>query len=266
MALSPLRIEEDGAGPAILCLHGVGGTGAWFKGLSLRLRDRFRVIALDLPGTGANREGHAPFAIERATDALAGFLEDLAARGTAPVSVLGHSLGTMIGLRLAAHPRLQSPPDSRLHSLICVGGLPAVTPANHKRLSERASLIRRQGMAGLAWRVAEGNFSKATLSQRPEIASLFGRLWESQPAETYLEGLDSLLAADAAPFLKHATMPCLMLRGAEDGYAPAEESRRFAASLPGPVRFVELEGCAHMPFLEAPEAFAAAIADFLTRP
>jgi 3-oxoadipate enol-lactonase len=264
MATPALRIDEEGSGPPILCLHGVGGTGAWFKGLSLRLKDRFRVMALDLPGTGANRQGHAPFSIERATDSLAEFLEQFAAREPAPVAVLGHSLGTMIGLRLAAHPRLHSGLHSRLHSLLCVGGLPAVTPASHKRLSERAALIRAQGMAGLAWRVAEGNFSKSTLSQRPEIAALFGRLWESQPAETYLEGLDSLLAADAGAFIPHATLPCLVLRGAEDGYAPAEESRRFAATLPGPVRFVELEGCAHMCFLEAPEAFASSIADFLT--
>jgi pimeloyl-ACP methyl ester carboxylesterase len=259
--LNPLKVTSLGNGggnePAILCLHGVGGCGHWFRGLANRLQDRFRVLALDLPGTGANSEGHTPFSIERATDVLAQWLAE---HETSPVALLGHSMGAIIGLRLAAHPRLQS---RRLHSLLSVGGLPAVTPANHKRLSERAVLIRTQGMAGLAWRVAEGNFSKSTLSQRPELAALFGALWESQSAEAYLEGLDSLLAADAGPFIPQATMPCLVLRGAEDGYAPAEESRRFAAALPGPVRFVELEGCAHMPFLEAPEAFAEAISGFL---
>jgi 3-oxoadipate enol-lactonase len=250
--MSNLRVASLGNGPALLCLHGVGGCAHWFQGLAHRLQDRFRVLALDLPGTGANREGHAPFSIERATEALAQWLE---AHETSPVALLGHSMGAIIGLRLAARMRLQS--------LLCVGGLPAVTPASHKRLSERAALIRMQGMAGLARRVAEGNLSKSTLAQRPEIAALFGGLWESQSAEAYLEGLDSLLAADAGPFAAHAAMPCLVLRGVEDGYAPAEESRRFAATLPGPVRFVELEGCAHMPFLEAPEAFAAAISDFL---
>jgi len=228
----------------------VGGGAHWFKGLAYRLQDRFRVVALDLPGTGANRDGHAPFTIERTTEVLARWL----AAQEAPVALLGHSMGAIIGLRLAAQVRLRS--------IISVGGLPAVTPANRKRLSERASLIRMQGMRGFASRVAEGNLSKSTLSQKPELAAMFGGLWESQPAEAYLESLDSLLAADAGPFLAHATMPCLVLRGAEDGYAPAEESRRFASMLPGPVRYLELEGCAHMPFLEDPEAFAAAIADF----
>lgn len=247
-----LNVISRGDGPTLLCLHGVGGNAHWFRGLAQRLQPRFRILALDLPGTGANRLGHAPFSIERATDALAQWLS---AREPAPVAVLGHSMGAIIGLRLAARIRLQA--------FLSVGGLPAVTPASHQRLSERADLIRAQGMAGLAGRVAEGNLSKSTLSQRPELAALFGGLWESQSAEAYLEGLASLLAADAGPYLAHATMPCLVLRGAEDGYAPAEESRRFAAALPGPMRFVELEGCAHMPFLEAPEAFAKAIADFL---
>lgn len=252
MTLPELRFEESGSGLPLLCLHGVGGTGVWFKGLGLRLRDRFRVIALDLPGTGANREGHGPFSIERCADTLARWL---ASRETAPAAVLGHSMGTLIGLHLNA--------KIRLHSLLCVGGLPAVTPANHRRLSDRADLIRREGMGGLAWKVAEGNFCKATLAQKPELAALFGRLWETQSAGAYLEGLDSLLAADAGPLLPGATLPSLVLRGAEDNYAPAEESRRFAAALPGLKRTVELPGCAHMPFLEDPEAFAAAIAGFL---
>lgn len=247
-----LIVTSLGNGPSLLCLHGVGGGAHWFRGLAQRLQDRFQVLSLDLPGTGVNREGHAPFSIERSTDTLAQWLSE---RGGEPVALLGHSMGAIIGLRLAAR--------TRLHSLLSVGGLPAVTPANHKRLSERAALIRKQGMAGLAWRVAEGNFSRTTLTQKPELAALFGGLWESQSAAAYLEGLDSLLAADAGPFLAKADLPCLVLRGVEDGYAPSEESRRFAAALPGPVRFVEMEGCAHMPFLEAPEAFASAIADFL---
>lgn len=247
-----LVCEESGSGPALLCLHGVGGTGAWFTGLARRLSDRYRVIALDLPGTGRNRAGHAPFSVGRSAETLAGWLAE---REIGPVSLLGHSMGTMIGLRLAARIPLKA--------LLCVGGLPAVTPANHARLSQRADLIRREGMGGLGWRVAEGNFSPETLARHPEIAALFGRLWECQPAETYLEGLDSLLAENSGAYISGASLPALVLRGVADGYAPAAESRRFADSLPGLRRFVELEGCAHMPFLEDPEAFAAAVAEFL---
>lgn len=247
-------VEERGSGPALLCLHGVGGCGAWFQGLAERLKDRFRVLFLDLPGTGANRQGFGPFSIERSAAALAAYLAE---RETAPVALLGHSMGAIIGLHMAA----QAP--GRLRALLSVGGLPSITAATRARLAERKPIVRQSGMAGLGWKVAVANFSKAALAERPESLALFARLWEAQDPQAYLEGIDALLAAAAEGLAVHATLPCLVLRGREDGYAPAEESRRFAASLPGPMRFLELEGAAHMPFLETPAEFAAAVAGYL---
>jgi len=249
-----LHVEESGTGPAILCLHGVGGCGAWFTGLARRLEDRFRVLSLDLPGTGMNREGFAPYSIERCAQVLAEYLEK---REAGPVAVLGHSMGAILGLHLAAAV------PARLRALISVGGLPSITAGTRARLLERRPLVEKNGMAGLGWKVATANFSKVSAAGSPETLALFARLWETQDPLAYLEGMDALLAAQAEGLAAHAKMPCLVLRGKEDGYAPAEESRRFAASLPGPMHFVELEGCAHMPFLEDPQAFAEVIADFL---
>lgn len=250
----PLHVEESGSGPAILCLHGVGGCGAWFTGLARRLQDRFRVLTLDLPGTGANREAFAPFSIERSAEVLAAYLRE---REAAPVALLGHSMGAIIGLHLAAAL------PGRLSALLSIGGLPSITAGTRARLTERKPLVEKHGMAGLGWKVALANFSKSSAERNPETLALFARLWESQDPSAYLQGIDALLGAGAEGLAKHATMPCLVLRGKEDGYAPAEESRRFAAMLPGPVRFVEMDGCAHMTFLEDPQAFAEAIAGFL---
>lgn len=249
-----LILQESGEGPALLCLHGIGGCSGWFQGLAARLRGRYRVLALDLPGTGVNRKGRTPFSIGRCTDLLSDFL---LRREDAPVSVLGHSLGTLIGLRLAA-----AVPE-RMRSLLCVGGLPAVTDATRQRLTRRRELIVRNGLSGLGWKVAEGNFSKASLDAIPETTALFARLWESQSPKAYVEAIDALLAGSAESLVGQAKLPCLVLRGKEDAYAPMEESRRFAGALPGPVRYVELEGCAHLPFLESPAAFADAALDFL---
>src|SRR4051794_33978570 len=94
-SLEPLVIREEGSGPALYCLHGIGGGAHWFQGLTVRLRSRFRVVSLDLPGTGANRLGHTPFTQERCAEALVRHLES---REAAPVSLLGHSLGAMLAL------------------------------------------------------------------------------------------------------------------------------------------------------------------------
>ncbi len=249
-----LIVHAYGKGPSILCLHGVGGCGAWFRGFGERLQDRYRVLALDLPGTGENRNGFAPFSIERSAAALADYL---ARTETSPVALLGHSMGAIIGLHLHALA------PTRMRALLSVGGLPSITSGTRARLEERKPLVRAGGMAGLGWKVALANFSKACAGRSPETLALFARLWESQDPQAYLEGIDALLGASAEGLASRAKLPALVLRGVEDGYAPAAESRGFASSLPGPMRFVELEQCAHMPFLEAPEAFAAAIAGYL---
>jgi pimeloyl-ACP methyl ester carboxylesterase len=248
-----LILRESGSGPTLLCLHGLGGCGEWFQGLAVRLRSRYRVLFLDLPGTGVNRVGGAPFSIDGCADLLA---EYLLRRETEAVALLGHSLGTILGLRLAAIL------PERVGSLLCVGGLPEITSATRQRLAERRELILEKGMGGLGWKAAEGNFSRASLEGCPETAALFARLWESQSPAAYVEALDALAAEAGRPAL-NAKLPCLVLRGSEDTYAPAAESRRFASSLPGPVSFVELEQCGHLPFLESPAAFAAAVTDFL---
>jgi pimeloyl-ACP methyl ester carboxylesterase len=131
------------------------------------------------------------------------------------------------------------------------------------RLEARRVRIREQGMAGIGWGAAEGVFARATLENHPEIASLFAHGLEAIPAEEYLEILDALLAADASHAVPAVAVPCLVLTGSEDAYAPPTEARRFRSTLPGAVRGVEIQDCGHMPFLERPEAFAGEISNFL---
>jgi pimeloyl-ACP methyl ester carboxylesterase len=47
-----LSILEAGTGPAVVALHGLGGTKGSFLPSAAELSGRFRVIAVDLPGFG----------------------------------------------------------------------------------------------------------------------------------------------------------------------------------------------------------------------
>lgn len=248
-----LAYDSRGSGPALLCLPGLGGGAHWFQGLALRLQDRYRVMSLDLPGTGANRDGHAPFTFEQCVDSLVQLLRF----EPAPVSLLGHSLGTILALRIYA-----AVPD-RIGSLLLVGGLPAVRPAIRRRLLARRERILARGMAGIGWEAAEGVFSRATLRESPETAAWYARSLETQDPRAYVEAIDALLRADAGDVLPVVAAPVLVLTGSEDSYAPPAEVRRFAASLPGRVRGVEMARCGHMPFLESPRLFGREVAGFL---
>ena len=237
----------------MLCLHGLGGGAHWFQGLSARLQDRIRFLALDLPGTGDNRRAYAPFTLEGCLEALAG----LVAEQTGPVSILGHSLGTILALKLNAMV------PGRIASLILVGGLPEVTPAIRIRLQRRRSQILRTGMLGIGKPAADGVFSATTRALQPHAAARFAAQFEALPWEEYLEVLQALLSASAAHAVPEANLPCLVVSGREDTYAPPRETIAFTKTLPGHVRRILLPDCGHLPFLERPALLGAVLSRFL---
>jgi len=98
-----LSIVEAGQGPPILAIHGLGATKGSFMPTVAALSDRFRVIALDLPGFGDSDKpiGAAydpPFFARACTDLLEALELDR-------VHLIGNSLGGRVALEVALrHP------------------------------------------------------------------------------------------------------------------------------------------------------------------
>jgi pimeloyl-ACP methyl ester carboxylesterase len=67
---------------------------------------------------------------------------------------------------------------------------------------------------------------------------------------------------DSTPTLATITVPTLVVVGEEDGLTPPAEAEKIAAGVRG-ARLVRLPGAGHLPCLENPPAFTAALAAFL---
>ncbi len=91
---------DEGAGPALLMIHGNPTWSFVFRHLVLALRDRFRCIALDLPGFGLSTPpaGYA-FLPEQHADVVAQFVDQLALAAFTPVV---QDWGGPIGLSVAS--------------------------------------------------------------------------------------------------------------------------------------------------------------------
>src|SRR5215831_21017649 len=94
-----LRVHEGGGGePLLVLLHGLGATGdvwaGWWPLLARRWPGRW--LAPDLPGHGGSPP-LAAYTFDGFAAAVAG-----AVRPSAPLVVLGHSLGGVVGLALAS--------------------------------------------------------------------------------------------------------------------------------------------------------------------
>jgi pimeloyl-ACP methyl ester carboxylesterase len=95
-----LRVWRGGRGPALLAIHGLGGSGRYWQGLEDLAGDRFTIVAPDLPGFGTSDKPKVVYDRPFLLDAL-----DAVAADLGPVVVVGHSLGGVLGLLWAArHP------------------------------------------------------------------------------------------------------------------------------------------------------------------
>jgi len=113
-----LHVRDEGHGPAILMIHGLGGQMGHFNyGAVRELSKRYRVVTLDRPGSGhSTRPDGMPADLATQARAIAALVERL---GLERPTVVGHSLGGAIALTLALeHPQQ-------------VGALALVAPLSH---------------------------------------------------------------------------------------------------------------------------------------
>ena len=233
----------------MLAVHGLGGGAYFFRGLAERLQPDYRVVAVDLPTDGVDYS-------MRSWVADLGTL--IAERGLGPVVILGHSMGTIIALEA-----WKSWPE-RIRGMIFVGGLPRVAPLIRERLTERVQLLDGvPDLVGWGRRVSPGVFSPSTFLDRPEVIGAFERLFEMQSVESYVRCCRILLDADADSTVESVTVPCLAVTGAEDQYAPPALMEAFIRRMPKTPRLEVIPECGHLPSLEQPDTFAAAVKAFL---
>src|ERR1700742_952539 len=94
----PVFVEHEGEGPAVLFIHGLGGTTNFYEPQARALADSRTVIRFDLTGAG-----RSPLT---GTISVEGWADDaeaiLDALGIDTAVVVGHSMGTLVAAHLAA--------------------------------------------------------------------------------------------------------------------------------------------------------------------
>ncbi len=113
-----IHVADEGAGPAIVMIHGLGGNLLNFDyALAGRLSADHRVVLIDRPGSGYSvRPDDAPANLRAQAATIAAVMRQL---GLSRPLVVGHSLGGAVALTLALEH-----PD-------CVGGLVLLAPLTH---------------------------------------------------------------------------------------------------------------------------------------
>jgi pimeloyl-[acyl-carrier protein] methyl ester esterase len=269
--MSGLYTEVRGDGPALVLLHGWGLNVRVWDGLTAALCDRFRIIAVDLPG-----HGHSVWLPERSSlEEQAAQVAETVAAIASEYSLLGWSLGGQIALQLAATQlRTGLPARGRfgrqaVNRLVLIAATPRLISAPdwpHGAPPERLA-AQAEGLA-TDYRRTVSDFLELQVrgsaggGEALEVlrAALFAH---GYPAVAALaRDLELLRETDLRPLLIGITLPTLVIAGQYDRVTLAAASHALAAGLPD-ARYVEIRRAAHAPFLSHLPELGALIADFL---
>lgn len=242
---------EAGHGPPMLLVHGFTGSKENWLPLMALLRDRYHLIAPDLPGWNASeRQAGADYGVRAQVQRLAAFIDALQ---LPPVYLVGHSMGGHIsGLLAAEHPEQVE----RL-ALLASAGVPfkdnafaAAVRAGGDPFSvrDRADLHRQLALVFEQPPFVPWPLDAALARQRRADADFERAVLARITAEDERYALQARLA--------DIRMPVLLLWCAHDRVIDPSAMRVFAAGLTDS-RSALLADCGHMPNMERPAQVAA---------
>jgi 2-succinyl-6-hydroxy-2,4-cyclohexadiene-1-carboxylate synthase len=261
-----LHLEVEGEGPAVVLLHGFGGSARNWRPQLRALRGEFRVAAFDVRG---HARSDAPR--DAASYRPACFVSDVGRvfdhLGIERAVVGGLSMGAGIAARFAAaHPE-------RVRGIVLAALPPgAQSPPDHQAEGNRqrswalafAAAIDRKGLEAAGARYAWGPESGLDAS----AAKLVRMGFLEHAPHAIAHTLRELLAVQPgwsaiAESLRPLDLPVLVIVGERDPVSLAP-CRKLAEAIPR-AELLVVPGAGHVVNLEARDAVNAALRSFLAR-
>lgn len=250
-----LDTDDAGSGPALLFVHGHPFDRTMWAPQVEEFSRSHRVLAPDLRGYGRSPLPAGVTTLEDHARDLAALLDR---RGIGSATVCGLSMGGQIAMEFC---RLF---PGRVRSAVFAATF--ATPddaAGQERRRAMAERLLREGMAAYAAEVLPRMMAPASIAALPAVARSVRAMME----RTRPEGAASSLRgrarrADLTPALRELRVPCLVVVGTEDAFTTLADAEHMARHLPD-CRRVVIDGAGHLPNLERPAEFDAALRSFL---
>src|SRR5882757_10081183 len=248
-----VNAAQSGEGPPLFLLHSLLSDRASFDAIVPQLSRTFRVILPELPGFG--RSQAVAGGLSAVADRMADVVKDGAA-GEAAI-VLGNGYGGFVALQMAIrHPDVAT-------KLILADCGAAFSEDGRQAFRNMAAASSAKGLAAITDTAMRRLFAPEFQAQHPDLMRDRREAFLRTDPEVFRAACGALAELDLRPQLGEVRVPVLVLVGEHDEATPPPMSHELAAGLPQ-ARLKIIPGCAHVPQLQAPAAFLAAIGDFLS--
>ncbi|MGH3664516.1 MAG: alpha/beta fold hydrolase [Egibacteraceae bacterium] len=244
---------SKGEGPPVVLVHGLGGTLYVWHGVIENLSLHHHVVAMDLRGHGRSEAATGSLTVQSLiadVEALINALELPA------VTLVGHSLGTLVAQQLAATR------SELVDNLVLVGGISYFEPPAKDTYVKRAEAVEADGMDVLVDDWIPGALAPRTRGKLPQLEGLVRAMFLGNDPTSYANACRALAKAPSID-REGIGQPTLLLVGDHDRSTPIAMTEELHQQIPvSQVRVIA--GAAHWVALEQPDALAAAILEFLT--
>ena len=248
-----LSYLEQGQGPTVLFLHGLGSAAADWQLQFPVFAPRYRVLAPDLRAHGQSEAGAMFWAIQDLADEVAELLEKLQA---GPAHVVGLSLGGCVAQVLAVRR------TALVRSVTLVNTFGRLRPAGWRgarRMLQRLWLLCFAPMAANAAFIAAGLFPKP--EQAAFRAAALARLSQN-PRRTYFAGVRAVLAFDVRAQLPALRCPTLVVAGDRDTTVALSAKEELYRLIPG-AKLVIVADSGHATPYDQAEFFNRTVMEFI---
>jgi pimeloyl-ACP methyl ester carboxylesterase len=260
-----VRHEGPADGPAVVLIHGVGGsTFSWRRALPRMTDAGFRVLAMDLRGFGlSDKSFAADHSIAAQADLVARVVE---AVGIDRASVVGHSMGGGVAVHLAlARPEL-------VDRLVLVNAwVPPADPAFWPGELLDVPPVNRWARLAVRSIVTPARVSDVLRPIFGDPEDVVRALAAGHFVPVEVRGWDEVVLAVARDVgrdsaltqpLTDLRVPTLIVWGARDPWLDLTGAERLRAEIPS-AELVLIPDAGHLPFEEQPERFLSELLSFL---
>jgi len=245
--------DEQGQGPPLLLIIGLGYASALWHRTRPVLAQRYSTIAFDNRGVGLSDVPPGPYSIAAMASDAAAVLD---AAGVSSAHVFGISMGGMIAQEFA----LQYP--ARTRSLI-LGCTAAGGPSAVRAESKVTDVLFARDMTPEQAREAilPYIYDAATPRDKIDEDTRVRERWLPTPAG-YMAQLQAILAWEGYSRIAQITAPTLVIHGKSDALVPPGNGELIAGRIPG-ATLILLEHASHLFLTDQTEQAHQAILEFL---
>lgn len=255
-------LEREGSGPALVFLHGIGSNASSFMPLLDLLASDLRIIVWNAPGYGGSRPLTENWPdVGNYADALVGLLDRL---HISSATIVGHSLGTLIGAAFAAN--FPEKVDRLiLASCACGYRIPqgSKLPAN---VGNRIEELELQGSAAFAAQRAPRLVFEPRLN--PQIVTRVQEAMSQVERGSYAQAVRMLASGDLPALMTRVRAETGFIIGINDRVTPEQQTLDAALAWGKATgkrpKIIRINQAGHAVYLQKPQDFIEALAALST--